>query len=473
MRWPIRLQMLLPVLLVVVVAIALVSAASAYFGNRQVRGQQEENLRRVIVTLPDAHFPLTERVLQQMRGLSGAEFVLLSASGELDAATIPLSATDLNALQQVPTRPAAELLSASPAIELSSVKYLSRRVPMARRPYSGEPGSLTVLYREDHWRGSARQAAYPAMIAGAISAAAAVLVTSVLAQRFVRPLQRLGDQTALIAAGGFLPVAVPQRNDEIRDLALCINSMTEKLSRYESEVRRSERLATLGQLGAGMAHQLRNGATGARMDIELHQRECTVNGNDGPPLHVALRELRLMESYLQRFLDMGRSRPMHHEKIALTDVVQEAFELVGPACAHHKVDLSFEKPREPLVVCGEVSSLRELTVNLLLNALEAAGRNASAGPKVVMALARCGSDRALLQVQDSGSGPSPEVATRIFEPFVSEKPDGTGLGLFVAQQVVEAHRGSITWRRNQGMTCFEVNLPLLTIETHHGASVDR
>ena len=210
----------------------------------------------------------------------------------------------------------------------------------------------------------------------------AVLVASVLAQRFVRPLKLLGDQTATIAGDNFRGVAVPRRNDEIRDLALCINGMTEKLSRYESEVRRNERLWTLGQLGAGMAHQLRNSATGARMDIELHQRECSLVSSDGKPLQVALRQLRLMESYLQRFLSLGRSNPTPHEKIALEELLEDALELVRPACVHNKVELCFDGAHESLDVWGEADSLRELLVNLLLNALEAAKRHAGVPPKV-------------------------------------------------------------------------------------------
>ena len=163
-----------------------------------------------------------------------------------------------------------------------------------------------------------------------------MLVASVLAQRFVRPLKVLGEQAATIADGRFRGVAVPRRNDEIHDLVLCINGITEKLSRYESEVRRNERLWTLGQLGAGMAHQLRNSATGARMDIEMHQRECPSGDSDGKPLQIALRQLSLMESYLQRFLSLGRSNPTPHEKIALEELLEDALELVRPACAHNR-----------------------------------------------------------------------------------------------------------------------------------------
>ena len=109
-------------------------------------------------------------------------------------------------------------------------------------------------------------------------------------------------------------MAVPAGDDEIRDLALSVNSMAEKLGQYEQDVRTSERVRTLGQLGAAVAHQLRNLATGARMAVELHRRECGGRQRSAKSLEVALRQLRLMESYLQRFLRIGRSGSLEFPK---------------------------------------------------------------------------------------------------------------------------------------------------------------
>ena len=205
------------------------------------------------------------------------------------------------------------------------------------------------------------------------------------------------------------------------------------------------------------------------MDIELHQRECSMGGGDAQPLQVALRQLRLMESYLQRFLSLGRSHPTPHEKIALDELLEDALQLVRPACAHNKVELSSEGSGETLAVWGEADSLRELLVNLLLNALEAAKRHTGVLPKVIVESHRRDACRAVVCIKDSGPGPSPETAGRLFEPFVSEKPDGTGLGLFVARQIVEAHQGSIQWRRRDNMTCFTIELPLISVDSNHGS----
>jgi signal transduction histidine kinase len=204
-----------------------------------------------------------------------------------------------------------------------------------------------------------------------------------------------------------------------------------------------------------LAHQLRNAATGGRMAIELHQRQCAAQ--PGESLEVALRQLRLMESYLQRFLDLGRDRPMVLETISLPAVVADALSLVRPACAHVGIDLAYREPGVPLLIRGDAEALRQLVVNLVLNAVEAVGQQH--GPARITVQTCSDDGRACLHVRDTGPGPAAEVAARLFEPFVSGKPEGTGLGLYVARRVAEAHRGSITWQRLDGETRFTVILP--------------
>ena len=237
-----------------------------------------------------------------------------------------------------------------------------------------------------------RQAAFPALMAGAVAMLAVVLVTTVLAHRFVQPIRQLGDRAAAIARGDFQPVAVWRHDDEIRDLALSINRMAEQLGQYEVQIRRHEQLRTLDRLGAGMAHQLRNAATGGRMAIELHRRQCGAGPAD-ESLEVALRQLRLMESYLQRFMALGRDQPKTARSFSLATVVEDALSLVRPACAHAGIDLEFVPPQRPLWVRGDPDALRQLTVNLTLNAVEAAGRQNGSQPRITVALECLGQER--------------------------------------------------------------------------------
>jgi signal transduction histidine kinase len=459
MRWPIRVQLLLPMLLVVVLAIVLASAASAYFSGSRARQQQEEDLRRVVATLSQATFPLTNSVLRQMNGLSGADFVFFAPNDELQSSTMSLSESDLDQLRAIPEsgRPAG--FSNNLPITLAGQTYLGDRVAVSRWGSTTRAGSLVVLYPEDRWWASIHEAAYPALAAGTIAALVAMAVTALLANRFVKPIRKLGEQTAAIVRGDFRPAAVARRDDEIRDLTLAINRMAEQLGLYEGEVRRNERLRTLGQLGAGMAHQLRNAATGGRMAIELHQRECEAEPAR-ESLDVALRQLRLMESYLERFLAVGRPTPARRERLDLDALVEDSLSLVRPACDHAGIDLRWEKRGSPVVMCGDPDSLRQLFLNLLMNAVEATRGQHDVPPTIDVQL-DAGDSLAVVRFNDSGPGPAIEVQPQLFEPFVTGKPDGTGLGLFVARRIAETHGGSVAWCRNGGMTCFTVTLPTL------------
>ncbi len=464
MRRPIQIQLLVPTLSVVVLAIALASGASGYFGAMRQRQSQEESLRRVVSSLTRGPFPLNDTLLRQVSELSGAEFTFLDTNQQVRAHTLSLTPEDQRRLASLPCdKPAAETehraMTAQPSLELAGGVYLSRRTAIVGRGPGGESGSLVVLYSQERWSAATWQAAYPALAAGAVAVLAVVVVTTLLAQRFVRPIRRLGDQTARIAQGDFTPVGVGRVDDELRDLAVSINRMTQRLSQYEREVRRSEQLRTLGQLGAGMAHQLRNAATGGRMAIELHQRQCAAAGAED--LEVALRQLRLMESYLQRFLALSRPKRRVQELVPLAALVDDVCALVRPACLHAGIELTARKPAEPLAVQGDAEELRQLVVNLVLNAVDATSGHEQAPARIVLALETINADRCALLVRDSGPGPSAEVSARLFEPFVTGKPEGTGLGLFVARQIAEDHGGSIRWQRCEGMTEFRVELSVV------------
>ena len=459
MRWPVRIQLLLLMLGVVVLGIVLTSAISAYLAVREASRYQAESLDRVVRTLTAAHYPLSQTVLEHVSGLSGAQFLVLDNQGREHYGTMSIGTAKAAALIPPADQAPSEPFSPANVTRLRDRDYFVNVVPrIGRDPYAGLRW-LVVLYPRERWWAVARQVAAPILLAGAITVVCAVVVAALVAGRFVRPIRALRNQAESIAAGCFQPIAVPERNDEFADLTQSINSMAERLSQYETEVRQNERMRTLGQLGVGMAHQLRNSATGARMAIELLEQEAA-----GPAgrenLAVALRQLHLMESYLQRFVAFGRHEPAEHAPVALDTIVSEVVKLVKPACDHANVAVEIRRAPEPIHVAGDRDGLVQLLMNLVLNALEAAERPSRPDPRVAIEVTGDG-DWVELRVTDSGPGPAAQVVDRLFEPFVTEKPDGTGLGLYFARQMAEAHRGTIQWQRENDQTRFTVRLPVL------------
>ncbi len=424
----------------------------------------------VVQTATRAPVPLKGWVLQQMSGLSGADFVVFDAEGNAQDSSREFSPADLAVLRRVPQTAKLANLSAAHIVLLGETRFLANRLTLPDHTSTGDrPLSLAVLYPENRWSAARRQALYLPLVVGAAAVLAAIVVATLVARRVVQPLESLRRQAAAIEQGDFRPMPVENRNDEIQDLARSINHMVERLARYEADVRQNERLRTLGQLGAGIAHQMRNAATGARLALDLHRRACS-HKTDGESLDVAARQLTLMEAYLQRFLTLGRQQPLDRRPVDLAALVAEALPLIRPACDHAGIALELRRPDEPLQIMGDTQALTQMLVNLLLNAIEAAsaakvggaGQQVPSGGLVRIEVGRDASGRVVCTVSDSGRGPTAEIGSRLFEPFVTDKPDGTGLGLAVVRRIAEEHQAELSWRREGSLTQFTVSFPILT-----------
>jgi signal transduction histidine kinase len=451
MRWRIRTQLLLPVVLLLG-GVAGISVTTALAATHQARQQIETRLRTVARFLDEEEsFPLNESVLRKLRPLSGAEYLLESRSGSV-----------LTSLEQVPAEvphvePVAEdwqALRLGPPIRIGGQTYLYSGMHLRRWQNKGD--TLYILYPESLWRDARWEAIWPSLLLGVSVGLASLALALGQAERLSRRIRDLERQTRLIAAGDFSPMAVPKRDDEIRDLASAVNEMAQQLTKFQKTVESTERLRLLGQVSGGLAHQLRNGLTGARLAVQLHLRETTEP--DRSALEVALRQLTLLETHVKRFLDLGRTGTPRLQPCRLVPLITDTIELLRPQCRHAGIGLLWQPPSDPLVVAGDAGQLGQLLVNLLSNAIAAAGPEGT----IEVRLHREGAPAQaviVLEVLDSGPGPDQEVAGRLFEPFVTSKPEGVGLGLAVARQVVEGHGGRIGWLRRDGRTCFRIELP--------------
>ena len=432
---------------ILMLTIGVVSALNAWLASTRVRRQIETQLADVQRTLSAGNFPLESNVLRQMRGLTGAEFVVANERSEVIAASDDLFA------------------------DLTEGGHEQRVITLDRRPVGGGQYQLHVFYPEATLRDAQAQAVWPPLAIGGGAILLLLAAAYWVAQRVTQPVHRLRTQVQRIAEGDFQPAPIPSRDDEIRDLVTAVNQMAEKLTKYEEETRQSERLKTLGTLGGGIAHQIRNAATGCRIALDLHLRDCPlagVNGEDETPLGVAVRQLAVIESHIQRFLTLGKTVPRERRLVDLAEVIQEATALVEPTAAHVGVEITRTSASD-MIVTGDHESLVQMLVNLLVNGVEAAAKQrvGAAGGVAVATLTQVrltGSRTAggwELAVVDPGPGPAAAIAPRLFQPFATDKPGGTGLGLAVSKQIAEDHSGQVRWERRGDQTWFIVTLPAL------------
>ena len=270
MRWPLRYQILFPfggVMLAVVLGVSLLDAVLAA---RRTQRQIEHQLNEVAQTLLDATFPLTDAVLKQTRGLSGAEFLLTDQGGNLRATSL----ADID-VSRIPRKANAgrEFRLGDP-ISLAAGEFFHTAIAIRERGTNTDPLLLHILYPQSYLREARWEAAYPPLLVGTALLGVVIVLAVGIAGRLSRPILDLRRELSRLVKGDFRPLPAPRRNDEIGDLIGSVNVLGEELDELRRAIKRSERLALLGQVSGGLAHQLRNSVTGARLAVQLHQRRC-------------------------------------------------------------------------------------------------------------------------------------------------------------------------------------------------------
>ena len=247
MRWPLRYQILIPFALVLLGTIAAVTALNAVLAAGRAQRQIEDKLQGIAATLADSAFPLNDLVLRKMRGLSGAEFVFTDLNGRVLAAS-----TDF----QMPQRqnPAVaekwQQLRLGPPVEFSGQRFFEM-VLAIRDPRQQEPGRLHILYPEGSWHEARSEAIVPPLVVGGLALVATALVALVIANRLTRPIIKLRSQVSRIATADYAPIPLPERDDEIRDLAADVNRWPVNWPKWKKPSAAANGLRSWANLPAG------------------------------------------------------------------------------------------------------------------------------------------------------------------------------------------------------------------------------
>ncbi len=452
MRWPIRNQILLPFATVLLVAVGTTALTASWLAVCRSEQQTVSRLRSVVRTLESATFPFSQNVLQQVRGLTDAHFAVLDRRGTVLAATLPLSGTAQQLVWSVPVARDLDSLLDYPLVSIGGDPYFAVRL-RAERP--GDAAWLVVLYPVRSWHEDRWNAAWPPLAIGAVTLLVMAAVSGLLAARLGRRIRRVQQVLAQIAAGRFVRAPVTTPRDELSDLLVSANRLSDRLEQMQETIRQTEQLRVLAQVAGGLAHQLRNDIAGARMALELHRKRCgTSKGEES--LQVALRQLVLTEDHVRSFLAFARrDQPSQQAAGELSGLLRDLESLLRPMCEHTGVqlELTVDLPNGSAEVL-QADSVRVAVMNLMLNAIEAAGPGGR-----VWVRARGDGRSVCVEVVDTGPGPPEEIRAKLFEPFVTSKPEGVGLGLAIARRVASELDGELTWTRQHDQTVFTLRWP--------------
>jgi signal transduction histidine kinase len=265
---------------------------------------------------------------------------------------------------------------------------------------------------------------------------------------------------------GFGPVSFTGRNlDELesvlRQIGDRVGAIVERLQQHEREALRAEQMAAVGQLAAGMAHELRNPLTSMKILVQGAMARAYGDDGGGPglgsrDLNVLEEEITRLEQLIQSFLDYARPPKPEKQVVDVGPLVEQALAFIAGRVAAASARLKFVGRAGPVRAAVDPAQFRQVLLNLVLNALDAQG----SGGEITVRLQEDNDGWLSLQVADSGCGLPAALGERIFEPFATTKETGLGLGLSICRRIAAAHGGTIMGaNRPGGGAVFTFRLP--------------
>jgi len=308
----------------------------------------------------------------------------------------------------------------------------------------------------------------------------AVLIASVssilLARRITNPLQALTRGVAAVGQGDLTQRINIETKDELGELARAFNEMTQQLARVrdlEDRLRRADRLAALGTMAAGIAHDIRNPLTSILIFsqlMSLHYDDSDVREKFN---RVVPRELERVQAVIEDMMELARPASVHREPASLNDILSQVLELFESQVEKQGIKVSSEYDLDLPFCMADRKRLHRCFSNLVSNAFQAMPSGGMLTVRTRRIPAMIFPDTGLpdprpepaiqIAIVDTGQGISADRLSRIFDPFYTTKDKGLGLGMAIAHRIVEDHRGTIDVQSEVGLgSTFTVCIPLST-----------
>lgn len=277
-----------------------------------------------------------------------------------------------------------------------------------------------------------------------VSALIAGLVASWLISRsLARPLNELRQAMTVVGGGDLAHLIEPRSRDEIGDLACAFAQMTDKLRQSRAQLVQSEKLASIGQMAAAVAHGLRNPLASLRAAAQLAQRRV-----EGPAareqLNAIVEQVDRLDLRIAHLLTFSRPAPFHPLRESARALVEGALSGFSELLRERRVELAVSFAPELPEVRVDPMRLEQALTEIVSNALDAMPPPEGGRLEIgITARGEGGADGVLLEITDSGRGIPPEILPNLCEPFFTTRPEGTGLGLAIAKRYVEEAGGRL------------------------------
>src|SRR5437016_9085054 len=276
----------------------------------------------------------------------------------------------------------------------------------------------------------------------ALALAAGLLASWLISRSLARPLNELRHAMAVVGAGDLDHAIEPRSSDEIGDLARAFAQMTEQLRRSRAQLVQSEKLASIGQMAAGVAHGLRNPLASLRAAAQLAQHR--VEGIAArEPLNAIIEQVDRLDLRIAHLLQFSRPAPFHPLRESVGALVDGALSGFSELLHQRRIELAVHAPAALPEIQVDPMRLEQALTELVSNALDAMPEGGRLGVATRAEPGATGAGGVVVEVTDNGRGIAPEILPNLCEPFFTTRPEGTGLGLAIAKRYVEEAGGRL------------------------------
>jgi signal transduction histidine kinase len=288
-----------------------------------------------------------------------------------------------------------------------------------------------------------------------------VVLGFVLVNDILEPLRRLAQEAN--------PGARPEETeDEVKALSRSVRGLIEGFDQTQTELEKSrehllqaEKMVVVGKLAASMAHSIRNPLTSVKMRLFSLDRSLDLNPQQREDFQVISEEIVHIDSLVQSFLEFSRPPKLRMQQISPSEIVDLALKLMTHRLESYQVSVQVERHERLPVVQADPDRLKEVLVNIMVNACEAMKGGGAIVIREDEALDASIGRVAVVRIRDNGPGIEEGLRARIFEPFFTTKEEGSGLGLSIAVRIVEEHGGRLNLESGEGQGAeFSLILPL-------------
>jgi signal transduction histidine kinase len=449
-------RIVVPFVLVTLFTTTLAAVVALTVASGTLRGRERERLLGAAGVIAKSDLAINPAIVRSLRQLTGFDVITFSHTGEVLTTTFDQAgqADVIGRVKAGTGNGTVREVNGSPILNIDCGFPC---FVVVRRLETRPDVQVALVSNTSELSAATRSITRAIVITAALSIFLMALVTRAVAQRVTAPIDRLVGFVKEVAPSGSHRRA-HVRKDEIGRLASAFNDMLDRLDASQEALIRSEKLALAGLLAARVAHDIRNPLSGIKMQTQLLRASLANDPEQAAAADAVLHDIDQVESVIRDLLELARPGELKLAATPINAVLSDVVRQMGPQLAYRKISVDLALDGRISLISIDLDRLRQALLNVISNAADAM----PSGGRIAISTRRNPEEDAItVEICDEGTGIPAELLDRVFDPFVSTKRDGVGLGLVNAKAVVESHGGRISLHRREPKgTCASIVLPV-------------